>query len=128
MVLEKAKRLVEHGKDVVILLDSITRLARAYNSIIKHSGRIMSGGVDAKAMQRPKKFFGAARNIQDGGSLTIVANRVDRHRKSNGRGDLRGVQGHRKHGARPRPGDIRPEDLASDQPQPFEHTKGRTSS
>ena len=73
MVLEKAKRLVEHGKDVVILLDSITRLARAYNSIIKHSGRIMSGGVDAKAMQRPKKFFGAARNIQDGGSLTIVA-------------------------------------------------------
>jgi transcription termination factor Rho len=73
MVLEKAKRLVEHGRDVVILLDSITRLARAYNSTIKQSGRIMSGGVDAKAMQRPKKFFGAARNIQDGGSLTIVA-------------------------------------------------------
>jgi transcription termination factor Rho len=73
MVLERAKRLVEHGKDVVILLDSITRLARAYNSIIKHSGRVMSGGVDAKALQRPKRFFGAARNIQDGGSLTIVA-------------------------------------------------------
>jgi len=73
MVLEKAKRLVEHGKDVVILLDSITRLARAYNAIIKHSGRVMSGGVDAKALQRPKRFFGAARNIQDGGSLTIVA-------------------------------------------------------
>jgi len=73
MVLEKAKRLVEHGKDVVILLDSITRLARAYNSIIKHSGKILSGGVDANALQKPKRFFGAARNIQDGGSLTIVA-------------------------------------------------------
>jgi transcription termination factor Rho len=73
MVLERAKRLVEHGKDVVILLDSITRLARAYNSIIRRSGRIMSGGVDAKALQRPKRFFGGARNIQDGGSLTIVA-------------------------------------------------------
>lgn len=73
MVLERAKRLVEHGKDVVILLDSITRLARAYNSTIRRSGRIMSGGVDAKALQRPKRFFGGARNIQDGGSLTIVA-------------------------------------------------------
>ncbi len=73
MVLEKAKRQVEHGRDVVILLDSITRLARAYNSVIKHSGRIMSGGVDAKALQKPKRFFGAARNIEDGGSLTIVA-------------------------------------------------------
>ncbi len=73
MVLEKAKRLVEHGHDVVILLDSITRLARAYNNIIRKSGRIMSGGVDANALQKPKRFFGAARNIQDGGSLTIVA-------------------------------------------------------
>ncbi len=73
MVLEKAKRQVEHGKDVVILLDSITRLARAYNAVIKRSGRIMSGGVDANALQKPKRFFGAARNIQDGGSLTIVA-------------------------------------------------------
>jgi transcription termination factor Rho len=73
MVLEKAKRLVEHGKDVVILLDSITRLARAYNAVIPHSGRILSGGVDAGALQKPKRFFGAARNIQDGGSLTIVA-------------------------------------------------------
>jgi transcription termination factor Rho len=73
MVLEKAKRLVEHGKDVVILLDSITRLARAYNAVIPHSGRILSGGVDASALQKPKRFFGAARNIQDGGSLTIVA-------------------------------------------------------
>ena len=73
MVLARAKRLVEHGLDVVILLDSITRLARAYNSTIPHSGKIMSGGVDAKALQKPKRFFGAARNIQNGGSLTIVA-------------------------------------------------------
>jgi transcription termination factor Rho len=73
MVLEKAKRLVEHGKDVVILLDSITRLARAYNAVIRKSGKILSGGVDANALQKPKQFFGAARNIQDGGSLTIVA-------------------------------------------------------
>jgi len=73
MVLEKAKRLVEAGKDVVILLDSITRLARAYNVTIPHSGKILSGGVDANALHKPKRFFGAARNIEDGGSLTIVA-------------------------------------------------------
>ena len=73
MVLERAKRLVELGRDVVILLDSITRLARAYNSTMPHSGRILSGGVDAKALQTPKKFFGAARNIEEGGSLTIIA-------------------------------------------------------
>ena len=73
MVMEKAKRLVEHGKDVVILLDSITRLARAYNAVIPHSGRILSGGVDANALHKPKRFFGAARNIEEGGSLTIIA-------------------------------------------------------
>jgi transcription termination factor Rho len=73
MVLEKAKRLVEHGKDVVILLDSITRLARAYNVTVPHSGKILSGGVDAHALHKPKRFFGAARNIEEGGSLTIVA-------------------------------------------------------
>jgi transcription termination factor Rho len=73
MVMEKAKRLVEHGKDVVILLDSITRLARAYNVTVPHSGKILSGGVDANALHRPKRFFGAARNIEDGGSLTIIA-------------------------------------------------------
>jgi transcription termination factor Rho len=73
MVIEKAKRLVEHGRDVVILLDSITRLARAYNSIVPPSGKVLSGGVDANALQRPKRFFGAARNIEDGGSLTIIA-------------------------------------------------------
>ena len=73
MVIEKAKRLVEHGKDVVILLDSITRLARAYNTIVPPSGKVLSGGVDSNALQRPKRFFGAARNIESGGSLTIIA-------------------------------------------------------
>ncbi len=73
MVLEKAKRLVEYGKDVCILLDSITRLARAHNAVVPHSGKILSGGVDANALHRPKRFFGAARNIEEGGSLTIIA-------------------------------------------------------
>jgi len=73
MVLEKAKRLVEMKKDVVILLDSITRLARAYNTVIPASGKVLTGGVDANALQRPKRFFGAARNVEEGGSLTIVA-------------------------------------------------------
>jgi transcription termination factor Rho len=73
MVIEKAKRLVEHGRDVVILLDSITRLARAHNAVVPHSGKILSGGVDANALQRPKRFFGSARNIEGGGSLTIIA-------------------------------------------------------
>ncbi len=73
MVLEKAKRLVEHNKDVVILLDSITRLARAYNTVVPPSGKVLSGGVDSNALQRPKRFFGAARNLEEGGSLTIIA-------------------------------------------------------
>ncbi|MDZ4384533.1 MAG: transcription termination factor Rho [Nitrospirota bacterium] len=73
MVIEKAKRLVEHNKDVVILLDSVTRLARAYNAVIPPSGKVLSGGLDSNALQRPKRFFGAARNIEDGGSLTIIA-------------------------------------------------------
>ncbi len=73
MVLEKARRLVEHRKDVVILLDSITRLARAYNTVVPHSGKILSGGVDSNALHKPKRFFGAARNIEEGGSLTIIA-------------------------------------------------------
>ena len=73
MVLEKAKRLVEAKQDVVILLDSITRLARAHNTVIPHSGKILSGGVDANALHKPKRFFGAARNIEEGGSLTIIA-------------------------------------------------------
>ena len=73
MVIEKAKRMVEHKRDVVILLDSITRLARAYNTVQPHSGKILSGGVDANALHKPKRFFGAARNIEEGGSLTIMA-------------------------------------------------------
>ena len=77
MVLEKAKRLVEHKKDVVILLDSITRLARAYNTVVPSSGKVLTGGVDANALQRPKRFFGAARNVEEGGSLTIIATAVE---------------------------------------------------
>ena len=73
MILEKAKRLVEHGRDVVIVLDSLTRLARAYNSVLPSSGKVLTGGVDSNALQRPKRFFGAARNIENGGSLTIIA-------------------------------------------------------
>ena len=73
MVIQKAKRLVEHKRDVVILLDSITRLARAYNTVVPSSGKVLTGGVDANALQRPKRFFGAARNIEEGGSLTILS-------------------------------------------------------
>ena len=73
MVIEKAKRLVEHKRDVVILLDSITRLGRAYNTVVPSSGKVLTGGVDANALQKPKRFFGAARNIEEGGSLTIIA-------------------------------------------------------
>jgi transcription termination factor Rho len=73
MVIEKAKRLVEHQRDVVILLDSITRLGRAYNTVVPSSGKVLTGGVDANALQRPKRFFGAARNIEEGGSLTIIS-------------------------------------------------------
>ena len=73
MVIEKAKRLVEHGRDVIILLDSITRLGRAFNTVVPSSGKVLTGGVDANALQRPKRFFGAARNIEEGGSLTIIA-------------------------------------------------------
>ena len=97
MVIEKAKRLVEHKKDVVILLDSITRLARAYNTVVPPSGKVLSGGVDSNALQRPKRFFGAARNIEEGGSLTIIAT-ASRYRQPHGRRDLRRVQRHRQHG------------------------------
>ena len=94
MVIEKAKRLVEHKRDVVILLDSITRLARAYNTVVPSSGKVLTGGVDANALQRPKRFFGAARNIEQGGSLTIIATRPDRYRQPHGRSHLRRIQGH----------------------------------
>jgi transcription termination factor Rho len=73
MVIQKAKRLVEHKRDVIILLDSITRLARAYNTVVPSSGKVLTGGVDANALQRPKRFFGAARNVEEGGSMTIIA-------------------------------------------------------
>ena len=99
LAIERAKRLVELGHDVVVLLDSITRLGRAYNLAAPASGRILSGGVDSSALYPPKRFFGAARNIEDGGSLTILATALDRDRLEDGRGDLRGVQGHREHGA-----------------------------
>ena len=99
LAIERAKRLVELGHDVVVLLDGITRLGRAYNLAAPASGRILSGGVDSAALYPPKKFFGAARNIEDGGSLTILATALDRERLEDGRGDLRGVQGHRQHGA-----------------------------
>ena len=105
MVIEKAKRLVEHKKDVVILLDSITRLARAYNTVVPASGKVLTGGVDANALQRPKRFFGAARNIEEGGSLTIIATALIDTGSADGRRDLRGIQGHRQHGNPPRPAD-----------------------
>ena len=98
LAIERAKRLVELGHDVVVLLDGITRLGRAYNLAAPPSGRILSGGVDSAALYPPKKFFGAARNIENGGSLTILATALDRERLEDGRGDLRGVQGHRQHG------------------------------
>jgi transcription termination factor Rho len=72
MVIEKARRMTEHKRDVVILLDSITRLARAHNTVVPHSGKILSGGVDSNALHKPKRFFGAARNVEEGGSLTII--------------------------------------------------------
>ena len=84
VVIEKAKRLVEHKRDVVILLDSITRLARAYNTVVPHSGKILSGGVDSNALHKPKRFFGAARNIEEGGSLTIIATLPGRYRQPHG--------------------------------------------
>ena len=102
MVIEKAKRLVEHRKDVVILLDSITRLARAYNTVIPPSGKVLSGGLDSNALQKPKRFFGAARNIEEGGSLTIMATALVDTGSRMGRRHLRGVQGHRQHGDSPR--------------------------
>ena len=103
LAIERAKRLVESGKDVVIVLDGITRLARAYNLAQPATGRIMSGGVDSGALYPPKKFFGAARNIEEGGSLTILATALVETGSTDGRGHLRGVQGDGQHGAATRP-------------------------
>ena len=101
MAIEKAKRLVEHKRDVVVLLDSITRLARAYNTVVPSSGKVLTGGVDANALQRPKRFFGAARNIEEGGSLTIVATALVDTGSPHGRSHFRGIQGHWEHGTPP---------------------------
>jgi transcription termination factor Rho len=121
MVIEKAKRLVEHKKDVVILLDSITRLARAYNTVVPSSGKVLTGGVDANALQRPKRFFGAARNIEEGGSLTIIAtalidtgSKMDEviYEEFKGTGQRRNP---------PRPPHRREAHLSGDQHQPLRH-------
>ena len=111
LVLEKAKRMVECGHDVCILLDSITRLARAYNTVSPSSGKILSGGVEANALQKPKRFFGAARNIENGGSLVHHRHRPHRDRIQDGRGDFRGIQGHGQHGAPARPPHFQPPHL-----------------
>ena len=103
LVLDRVKRLVEMGHDVVVLLDSITRMARAFNLNTPASGRILSGGVDSTALYPPKKFFGAARNIEEGGSLTILATALVDTGLAHGRSHLRGVQGHRQHGDPSRP-------------------------
>ena len=127
MVIEKAKRLVEYGRDVVILLDSITRLGRAYNTVVPSSGKVLTGGVDANALQRPKRFFGAARNIEEGGSLTIIAtalidtgSRMDEvifeEFKGTGNSELH-----------PRPQGRRQAHLPGDGHHPFRHAQGRAS-
>ena len=125
MVIEKAKRLVENKKDVVILLDSITRLARAYNTVVPASGKVLTGGVDANALQRPKRFFGAARNIEEGGSLTIIATALIDTGIAHGRRDLRGVQGHRQHGNPPGAPAGREARLPGDQRQPLGHAQAK---
>jgi hypothetical protein len=127
MVIEKAKRLVEHKRDVVILLDSITRLARAYNTIVPPSGKVLSGGVDSNALQRPKRFFGAARNIEEGGSLTIIATALIETGSPHGRGHLRGVQGHRQHGDHPGPQAGRQARLPGHRHPALRHPQGRAA-
>ena len=127
MVIEKAKRLVEHGRDVVILLDSITRLGRAYNTVVPSSGKVLTGGVDANALQRPKRFFGAARNIEEGGSLTIIATALDRHRLAHGRSHLRRVQGHRQQRDHSRPQGFRQARLPGAGHHSLRHPQGRAA-
>ena len=124
MVIEKARRMIEHKRDVVILLDSITRLARAYNTIQPHSGKILSGGVDANALHKPKRFFGAARNIEEGGSLSIIATALVDTGQPHGRGDFRGIQGHRQHGGASGPGAGGPPHFPLDQHRKFRHAQG----
>ena len=121
MALEIAKRQVETGRDVVILLDSITRLARAYNLALPPSGRTLSGGLDPIALYPPKRFFGAARNIEEGGSLTIIGTCLVDTGLAHGRRHLRGVQGHRQLGAHPRPQARREADLPLDRRPALRH-------
>mgnify|MGYP003693696291 CR=1 FL=1 len=125
MVIEKAKRLVEHKKDVVILLDSITRLARAYNTVVPSSGKVLTGGVDANALQRPKRFFGAARNIEEGGSANYPGHRAHRHRLEDGRRDLRRVQGHGQLRNPPGSPHRREARVPGDEHQSLRHAQGR---
>ena len=127
MVIEKAKRLVEHGRDVVILLDSITRLGRAYNTVVPSSGKVLTGGVDANALQRPKRFFGAARNIEEGGSLTIIAtalidtgSRMDEVIFE----EFKGTGNSRNH---PRPQGRRQAHLPGDRHHALRHPQGRAA-
>ncbi|CAI8040371.1 Transcription termination factor Rho [Geodia barretti] len=127
MVIEKARRLVEHRRDVVILLDSITRLARAYNQTVPTSGKILSGGVDSNALHKPKRFFGAARNVEHGGSLTIVATGLIETGSRMDEVIFEEFKGHRQHGGAPGPQDRRPQDLSGDQPQADRHPQGRVA-
>ena len=127
MVLEKAKRLVEHKRDVVILLDSITRLARAYNTVVPSSGKVLTGGVDANALQRPKRFFGAARNIEEGGSLTIIATALIDTGSRMDEVIFRGVQGHRQQRDRAGPQALRQAHLPRDRHHQERHPEGRAA-
>ena len=127
MALERAKRLVEGGKDVVILLDSITRLTRAYNLAMPPSGRTLTGGMDPVALYPPKRFFGAARNCEEGGSLTIIATCLVDTGSPHGRCDLRGVQGHRQPGAAARPTARRAPHLPGHRHQRIEHPPRRAA-
>ena len=126
IALEKAKRLIEHGKDVVILLDSITRLARAYNTEAPSGGKLLSGGLDSNAMQKPKRFFGAAQR-RGRRQPHDPRHRPHRHRQPNGRGHLRGIQRYRQHGAASRPAPGGQARLAGHRHQPVGYSKGRAA-
>ena len=124
MVLEKAKRLVEHKRDVVILLDSLTRLGRAYNAVTPPSGKVLSGGIDANALQRPRRFFAAARQHRGGRLAHHHGHGADRYRQPHGRRDLRGIQGHRQYGNQPRPPAGRQARFPHDRHQPLRNAQG----
>ena len=123
-VIKKAKSMVEAGEDVVILLDSITRLARASNVEAPSNGKLLSGGMEASALQFPKRFFGAARNIEDGGSLTILGTALIETGSKMDELIFEEFQGHRQHGARARPAHLRPPHLPGDRHQPLRHAQG----